>query len=89
MNGIFSLGSNRLRHCRPHDAIIEWEWTMKTVFASLVLTCAMLSAGAFASDNRGYLHQVQNVTDISKNQAWPLKSQLTVDPCSASRCLDV
>ncbi|CAN5128385.1 hypothetical protein BH10PSE7_BH10PSE7_41020 [soil metagenome] len=62
---------------------------MKTLIATLVLTCAMLSAGAFASDNRGYLKSARNVTVISKNQAWPLKGQLSVEPCRVSRCLDV
>ena len=61
---------------------------MKTLIATAVLTCAMLSAGAFASDNRAYLSSVQNVTVISKNQSWPLKRQLTVDRCSVARCLD-
>lgn len=61
---------------------------MKTLIATAVLTCAMLSAGAFASDNRGYLRSVRNVTEISKNQAWPMKSQLSVEPCRISRCLD-
>lgn len=61
---------------------------MKTLIATLVLTLALLSAGAFASDNTDYLASIRNVTDIAKNQAWPPKGQLTLEPCRVNRCLD-
>ena len=61
---------------------------MKTLIAALFLTFALLSAGAGASDNSDYLASIRNVTVVEKNQAWPPKTGITVEPCSISRCLD-
>ena len=60
---------------------------MKTAIATTLLAILMLNAGAFASDNRAYLKSTTgkaNVTVMTKNQAWPVRSQITVEPCAAN-----
>ena len=62
---------------------------MKTLVATTIVTAALLSAGAFANDAATRTPaKLSNVTVIVKNQAWPLKSRMTVEPCRVSRCLD-
>jgi hypothetical protein len=63
---------------------------MKPLMATLGLTALFLSAGAFASDNSGYVPApvTTNYTIIHKNQAWPVKSLITVEPCKLVRCLE-
>jgi hypothetical protein len=54
-----------------------------------------LSAGAFASGNRGVgpLPAVQskpeNVTVVTKTSAWPPVGNISMEPCSLRRCIDV
>ena len=63
---------------------------MKTLIATALLTAALLSAGAFASNVKSRPDaRLTNVTVIVKNQVWPIKSQMTVEPCRVNRCLDV
>ena len=63
---------------------------MKTPIATFILTVAFLSAGAFAGHElqpAGRAHGA-NVTVIAKNQAWPVKGQITVEPCRIKPCRD-
>ena len=63
---------------------------MKTLIATTLLTAALLSAGAFANNVKGRPDaRLTNVTVILKNQVWPIKSQMSVEPCRLTRCLDV
>lgn len=68
---------------------------MKTLTTSIILSVMFLSAGAFAGSNRG-AHPVMvseanpaNVTVITKNAAWPPAGQISVEPCSRARCIDI
>ena len=57
------------------------------ILAPLV-TAALLSAGAFASDiSGGAPAKLPNVTVIVKNQAWPVRNEMTVEPCRVRRCV--
>lgn len=63
------------------------------MLATTVLAALLLNAGAFTSDNRAYLrakttHEA-NVTVLTKNQAWPAKSQMRLEPCSLAGCIGV
>jgi hypothetical protein len=63
---------------------------MKTPIATFILTVAFLSAGAFAGNQlkpAAGPHGA-NVTVITKNQAWPVKGQITLDPCRINPCRD-
>ena len=69
---------------------------MKTLTTSIILSVMFLSAGAFAGAHRGSEHVVTvateapaNVTVITKNAAWPPAGNITVEPCSRNRCLDI
>jgi hypothetical protein len=63
---------------------------VKTLIATAGLTAALLTAGAFANDTSKTLSgaSLTNVTVIAKNQAWPVKTEMTVEPCRVRRCLD-
>jgi hypothetical protein len=62
---------------------------VKTLIATAALTAALLSAGAFANDTTGNAPaKLTNVTVIVKNQAWPVKAEMTVEPCRVRRCVD-
>lgn len=69
---------------------------MKTLTTSLILSVMFLSAGAFAGASSkapapavAEAAEPTNITVIEKNQAWPLPGRISVEPCSASRCIDV
>lgn len=68
---------------------------MKTLIATAGLTIMFLSAGAFAGNRIDASAPAAapalntNITVIEKNMAWPLPGQITVDPCSVNRCLDI
>lgn len=63
------------------------------MLATTLLAALLLNAGAFTSDNRGYLRARTvvdtNITVMTKNQAWPLRSQMTMEPCSIANCVGV
>lgn len=69
---------------------------MKTLTTSIILSVMFLSAGAFAGSSRD-LHpaairaaaQTDNVTIVTKNAAWPPAGQISVEPCSHTRCYDI
>lgn len=68
---------------------------MKTLTTSIILSVMFLSAGAFAG-SRNDVHSVTvpaanpaNVTVITKNAAWPPVGQISVEPCSLSRCMAI
>jgi hypothetical protein len=63
---------------------------MVTKIATLALATAFLNAGAFTG--LGVTKQtpgLQNVTDVVKNQARPIKGQITVEPCKLNGCIDL
>lgn len=69
---------------------------MKTLTTSMILSVMFLSAGAFAGSNRDAHHpvavsaaQTENVTVVTKNAAWPPAGQISVEPCSLHRCIDI
>lgn len=65
---------------------------MKTAIATTLLAVLLLNAGALASDNRAYLKTqtvTANITVMTKNQPWPVRSQMTVEPCSLASCVGV
>lgn len=69
---------------------------MKTVTTTILLSVMFLSAGAFAGgSNKPHVvaltqgANVENVTVILKNQAWPIAGQISVEPCNVRRCIDI
>jgi hypothetical protein len=62
---------------------------MKTLIATALVAAALLSAGAFANWIATNPTLFTNVTVIEKNQAWPLRTQMTVEPCKLTRCYDI
>ncbi len=63
---------------------------MKTPIATFILTVAFLSAGAFAGNELNLAPRSYggNVTVITKNQAWPVMGQITLEPCRNNPCRD-
>ena len=63
------------------------------ILATTFLAALLLNAGALTSDNRAYLRAKitaeNNVTTLTKNQTWPVKSQMRIDPCSIDSCVGV
>lgn len=68
------------------------------LLATTLLAALLLNAGAITSDNRPYLRAkmtadtnitITNVTIKTKNQAWPVKTQMTMEPCSLVSCVGV
>ncbi|MFZ5672327.1 MAG: hypothetical protein ACOZAM_05115 [Pseudomonadota bacterium] len=63
------------------------------LLATTFLAAVLLNAGAFTSDNRAYLRAKiaadTNITVLTKNQAWPVKSQMKIEPCSLDGCVGV
>ena len=59
---------------------------MKTFASIIILTVAFLSAGAFAQNEIPAQIKKQNVTIVFKNQAWPVKGQITINACAINRC---
>ncbi len=68
---------------------------MKTLTTSMILSVMFLSAGAFAGSSHKLPEltvaspQIENVTVVLKNQAWPPAGFTTVEPCSIRRCIDI
>jgi hypothetical protein len=65
---------------------------MKTKVATILLAAAFLSAGAFASGKptaRPHAFSSLNQTVIAKNQNWPIKEMMTVEPCAVARCFNI
>ena len=64
---------------------------MKAAVATVLLAGLMLNAGALASDNRGYLRakvRDTNITEMMKNQAWPPRHPVTLEPCPHEGCFE-
>ena len=63
---------------------------MKTPIATFILTVAFLSAGAFAGNGLQLAARSHgtNITVITKNQAWPVKGQITLQACRINPCRD-
>jgi predicted S18 family serine protease len=55
-------------------------------FLILVLLSAGVSANHRSTKVRAKLH---DVTVITKNQSWPVKARIRVEPCRVKRCIDV
>lgn len=69
---------------------------MKALISSMILSLMFLSAGAIAGADRGVNRQASavlakpgNVTEVSKNRAWPLAGSISVEPCTLRRCIGV
>lgn len=69
---------------------------MKTLTMSMILSVMFLSAGAFAGSNHAVIQhaavapaQLEHVTVINKNGAWPPAGQISVEPCNLRRCIGV
>lgn len=68
---------------------------MKTLTTSIILSVMFLSAGAFAGSNQNAQPvavsdaNADNVTVVTKNAAWPPAGQISVEPCSRARCIDI
>jgi hypothetical protein len=64
---------------------------MKTLVATALLAGFLLNAGALASDNRAYLRtraKETNITVMNKNQAWPHRHPVTLEPCLRPGCFE-
>jgi hypothetical protein len=90
MNGAFSAGSAAAVQIPVITNRFPLEEDMKTPIATFILTVAFLSAGAFAGNELKLAARSHdaNVTVITKNQAWPLKGQITLEPCRINPCRD-
>lgn len=65
---------------------------MKTLISAMILSVVFLSAGAERGVNRqtaAVPAKPGNVTEIAKNQAWPLAGSISVEPCALRRCIGV
>ena len=68
---------------------------MKTLTTSIILSVMFLSAGAFAGSNHAgqpvmaSAANPANVTVVTKNAAWPPAGQISVEPCSRTRCFAI
>lgn len=65
---------------------------MRSVITTALLAGLFLNVGAFASDNRAYLRtkaKEANITVMTKNQAWPIRSRMTLEPCAEASCFGV
>ncbi len=66
---------------------------MKTTVATAILTVIFLSAGSIAGSGirqpmTAATHR-PNVTVIAKNQSWPVKGRIAMQPCAVNRCIDI
>ena len=63
--------------------------------AATALALTFLAAGAFAfapganSQQQAADFKPAAMTTIEKNQNWPLKGRITMDPCGMQSCLEV
>ena len=65
---------------------------MFTRIAVTALALTVLGAGAFAfSPTDPFKHdpQTTRTTVFEKNQAWPIKGNITMDPCALVTCTEV
>ena len=65
---------------------------MFTRLAVTALTLTVLGAGAFAftpGEQATITEASVPTTTIEKNQAWPVKGRITMNPCAAAACLEV
>jgi len=73
---------------------------MFTKIATITLAVAFLSAGAFAGGRdlpagssskpvTATSSTILNTTVVSKNQAWPVRGQVTVESCKLTACFDI
>ncbi len=65
---------------------------MLTRLAVTALTLTVLGAGAFAFASSEQITKEAvstRVTEINKNQVWPLKGRISMDPCAHIQCEEV
>ena len=65
---------------------------MFTRIAVTALTLTVLGAGAFAfapTDTAPQNSAAARTTILEKNQAWPIKGRITVNPCAVEACQEV
>lgn len=59
---------------------------MFTRIAVAALAMSLLGAGAYAVNPKTPAPQSERTTIIEKNQTWPVKGLVTMDPCSIRAC---
>ena len=65
---------------------------MFTRLAVTALTLTVLGAGAFAfapGEQPRMSEIAVHTTIVEKNQVWPVKGFITMNPCAAAACLEV
>ena len=73
---------------------------MKTLTTSIILSVMFLSAGAFAGAShtthrpltvpaQTVVVKPENVTVVGKTSNWPIAGQVSVEPCSYRRCVEI
>lgn len=63
---------------------------MLTRITIAVLALSLVGAGAYAMGQAVEPEAPkQNVTVVEKNQSWPVKGLITMEPCKVRACLEV
>ncbi|MGI9462585.1 MAG: hypothetical protein ACR2OM_01510 [Aestuariivirgaceae bacterium] len=94
MNETFRLRSIPLLHIglTINEQNVRRRFQMFTRLAVTALTLTVLGAGAFAFAPGELITDKAasaRVTEIQKNQAWPIKGRITMDPCAQIQCEEV
>jgi hypothetical protein len=62
----------------------------RIVVNALALTALGAGAFAFAPTNQTYADPTSTqITIMEKNQIWPVKGRITMDPCAETACQEV
>jgi hypothetical protein len=97
MNVVFSIGCVRRGYVRVNKRIrTDWRPSMLTRIAIAGLAISLLGASAFAlaplepkapeSSAGTSVGQPAGHTVMEKNSVWPLKTRMSMDPCSVTIC---
>ncbi len=68
---------------------------LKLIAAATLLSgvSALAAIPGFDTSTRTALHRpnpaAENLTVMMKNQAFPFKARMTMDPCAAEACIDI
>jgi hypothetical protein len=100
MNGVFSFGCDRCGYVQVNKRIrTDWRPSMLTRIAIAGLAISLLGASAFAlaplEPVKGHetslgtsAGQPAGHTVMEKNSVWPLKTRMSMDPCTVTICQD-
>jgi hypothetical protein len=98
MNGVFSFGCDQRGYVRVNKRIrTDWRPSMLTRIAIAGLAISLLGASAFAlaplepakapeASPGTTIGQPAGHTVMEKNSVWPLKTRMSMDPCSVTVC---